>query len=734
MLIDFRRLLRASAYTVAMSSALAACGGGGGGSSDQAAPPATTQSSSDAGSADSATSIPAPIDDSTLDAIISPVKNDDAAQAADADVIVASQAAATSGDATASAGVSTVTASSGQVSTPTEPTATTATTATPAAAPVTVALNTTPTTTVAATTAVAPAAVVASRSGVGMNLGVLSNISPEFPTIDLMKRSGAWYVGCAIYSSPTCTGFTGTARAFDTLEEDKLDLDAQGWIKSLPANTDTSVKFRFATTVISSGVVPDGKYIVRYDGSGTMSYSGMAKKVTAESTPGRDVVQLTNSATGGFFLTINATTPGNYLRNIRVYPPGGACANDYTTFAASADACTAGKGAYVPFESFPASQPWYPPFITDAKGFRTLRFLEWTHTNTTMLTDWSTRPLPTDRTWSGAFGAPVETMVDVANASGADPWINLPAHATDDYVHQFGKLVHQRLATNLHLNLEYSNETWNYSFAQSKWMKDQGAAQWSAELAKGANPYTLGYNWYAQRLVQVCNIVKQEFGADASHVRCIANTQAANAAETAQVLACTYAAGALGKPCGKLIDAVAIAPYFGYYVGNPANRPTVQTWYADADGGLSKLFAELNGVNSNGQSLTAALMSAFPSGARGMSKGWMTTTKAAADVYGLPMWAYEGGQHLVPPQGDTDATFLALITAANRDARMGTSYDQDFADWKAAGGQIFAYYDHVSLPSRYGIWGLKESLADNAAPKWNAVVRARNSGCWWSGC
>jgi hypothetical protein len=717
---DFRRTLRTSAYLFGLSSVLAACGGGNGGG-DEATGTASTAAAITGG--DTAAGRPSGTGTVSVASAVSPVKPVDDAEAlaaAPESADLATTQSTTLDSDTMTASLSTVAATSHLAVTPVEP----GTSATPTAV---IASST--------TMAASPMISAASRSGIGMNLGMLNTTSPEIPSIDLMKRGGAWYVGCAGAANTTCSNFTGLARPFDTLEEDKLDLDAQGWIKSLPASSDTSVKFRFATTTLSSGTVPDGKYVVRYDGAGTISYSGIAKKVAAESTPGRDIVQLTNSASGGFFLTINATTPSNYLRNIRVYPPGGACANDYATFAASASACTATTGAFVPFESFPADRPWYPPFITDAKGFRTLRFMDWMHANSTTIADWASRSLPTDRMWTGDNGVPIEAMVDISNAAGADPWMNLPAHATDDYVHQFGRLVYQRLATNLHLNLEYSNETWNSSFAQTKWMKDQGVAKWPAELAKGANPYYLGYNWYAQRLVQVCNIVKQEFGADASRVRCIANTQAANASQTSQVLACTYAAAALGKPCGKLIDAVAIAPYFGFYIGSAANRPTVQTWYTDADGGLGKLFTEINGVDSSGKALTAPLMTAFPAGARGMAKGWMTTTKAVADTYGLPMWAYEGGQHLVPPPGDTDAKFLALITAANRDPRMGTAYDQDIADWKAAGGQAFAYYSHVARPSKFGIWGVKESLVDVNNPKWKSVTKSRDaSACWWAGC
>lgn len=716
--IDFRRTLRTSAYLMGLSSIIAACGGGNSGGVDT---PTALSNATTVTGIESATGMPGGVDPSLIETTLSPTKPVDDSVESTAPVstdLATTQLALVSTD-SVTPSISAAAHTSSLTTTPTEGT------------PMTIASG-------AITTPTPAQNVAVSRSGIGMNLGTLKTYSPEIPSIDLMKRAGPWYVGCVAYQSPSCTGFTGAARQFDTLEEDKLKLDAQGWITSLPANSDTSVKFRYATTVLSAGIAPDGKYIVRYDGSGTITYSGMAKKVVAESVPGRDVVQLTNSAHGGFFLTVNATTPGNYLRNIRVYPPGGACSNDYTTFAASASACTIATGAFVPFESFPAAHQWYPPFIADAKGFRTLRFMEWMKTNTTTAADWANRPLPSDRIWYGDYGVPIETMVDLSNAAGADPWMNLPAHATDDYVHQFGRLIHQRLAPNLHLNLEYSNEPWNYAFDQTKWMKAQGATQWAAELAKGANPYTLGYNWYAQRLVQVCKIVKEEFGADASRVRCIANSQAANSAVTTQMLACTYAAASLGKPCGRLIDVLAIAPYFGHYLGLPAYRPTVKIWYKDSDGGLSKLFEEISATDSLGRAITAPLAAAgsnYPTGSRGMSKGWMVATKAVADVYSLPMWAYEGGQHLVPPMGDADATFQALITAANRDPRMGTAYEQNIADWKAAGGQTFAYYSHAALPSKYGIWGLKETLTDTDAPKWQAVVKARDaSACWWAGC
>jgi hypothetical protein len=693
MFFDFQRALRASAYIVAVGSALTACGGGNGGADPESTP---TQASSSA-----------------------------------------SAETGSSNNVAASVVTSTDTSSS-------------AAPVAPVAEPVTTDASTAPTpdTTIASADvqpqAVAPAITVPKagiaaktpRSGAGMNLAPLDPTSTEFPTIDLMKRAGAWLTQCASWTSATCKDFAAGQSAWDTREESKLNVDAQGWIKSLPASTDATTKYRYVTTIVSGGGLPDGKYIVKYDGQGTLSYSGAGAKVASLSAAGRDVVQVT-AANGGFFVTINATTPGNYLRNIRVYPPGGACANDYSTFAADATACGGTKGAYVAFETFPATKPWYPPFYSDVKGFRTLRFMDWMRTNTTTNANWATRSLPTDRTWAGDNGVPLETMIDLANDTGTDPWVNIPPYANDDYVHQFARLAHQRLSSTLKLNLEYSNEAWNYAFPATNWMLTQAKATWPTQVSQGANVYTLGLNWYAQRLAQVCTIAKAEFGADASRVTCIANSQAALTSVTQQVLSCTYAAAALGKPCGKFFDVLSIAPYFGYYIANPTYRPTIKTWYTDADGGLTKLFEEINGATPTGTPMLAPLgaLTKFTAGARGMSNGWMTTTKAVADSYGLPMWAYEGGQHLVPPVGDTDAAFLSLITNANRDARMQAAYAQDMADWKAAGGQTFVYYHHVGAPSKYGMWGAKLTLTDNDSPKWKAITQARDgTACWWSGC
>ena len=577
------------------------------------------------------------------------------------------------------------------------------------------------------------------RSSLGMNLGTLDYYSPTLPTIDLMKKAAPWMTQCNPYAAGnTCNGFTGTARSYDTLEESSLDLDADGWPRSLPAAGDTTVKYRsVATILISGGWQQAGKYIVRYDGSGTLAYSGLGTRNASQSSAGRDVVDVVAGNSATLTLSITATTPGNYVRNVRVYPPGGACASDLTTYVAGAASCTASTGAFVAFENFPAGSIWHPALLSELKGFRTARFMDWQHTNTSLVADWSQRTTVTARSWNTAAGAPIEQIVSLANAANIDPWVNVPAHATDDYVTQFAQVLHQKLASGLSVNVEYSNETWNYAFAQSHWMYDQAQAAWPAEVAAKTDPYLLQSNWYANRLVHVCNIIKTQFGADKNRVRCVANTQAASTGSANAILNCTVAAKTLGQACGKSVDVLAIAPYFGGYVSSTKLRPTVSAWYSQADGGLTQLFAEIMGSEAT-TAMVAPLVaggSAVQGGSLAQVHGWMTANRAVADKFGIPLWAYEGGQGLAPPGGDTDTTLVTLFTNANRDPRMGVAYTRMLADWQASGGQTFALYNDVAAASKYGAWGLKENQFDTTAAKWTAVAKIRDTvSCWWSGC
>jgi len=582
----------------------------------------------------------------------------------------------------------------------------------------------------------------ASRSGVGLNLGSWDYYSPDLPLVDQFKRSSGWLTQCEAERDPGCKGFAEGAGTWDTREQHKLELDAQGWVKRLPAADDRSTRFRSVAVLLFNGngnAHPAGKYVVTYDGKGVLVHDLIGRKLDRESRPGRDVVEVSNQSEGGWRIAIKATDPQNPLRNIRVLPPGGACQKALDRYVDSAAGCTPSDGPFVPFERFPVDRLWHPRFLQDLRGFRVLRFMDWGHTNDTTVQQWAERPRFDAAHWSMGNGVPFEAMLDLSQAVGADPWFTLPMRASDDYVRGFAKLLREKLPAGRVAIVEYANEPWNQAFPVSKWMRQQALSHWPGGAARAGGEEALAINWYAWRSVRICQAIKAEWGGTPAPVRCVLNGQADYPDLTRQMLACPQAAAELGAPCGKRVDALAIAPYFGGYLGDAALRPLLADWPKDPDGGRGRLFQELLAEDARGAPARPPLQGrhrdAPEGGALAQSRGRMRTAKALADAYGLPMWAYEAGQHLTLPGGADDPAWLALITAANRDPRMARAYERSLADWRAAGGQLIVWFNHIGVPSRWGAWGLKETQFSDAAPKWQAVRAMRDEiACWWPGC
>jgi hypothetical protein len=580
------------------------------------------------------------------------------------------------------------------------------------------------------------------RSGVGLNLGGWSYYSVDLPMIDQFKRANAWLTQCDASAQTACSGFAKGASSFDTQEQSRLDLDPQGWVRSLPKANDPESKYRTVAALLfhgDGGARPVGRHMVLYEGKGTIDYHLAGKRIAAESRPGRDVVEVSGSKDAGLLITIKATDPRDHIRNIRVIPPGGVCSNEPEILVDNAAACREpARGRYLALEKLLPTQRWHPAFLRDLRGFRALRFMDWSRTNDSKLVAWADRPQPDKAAWTSEDGVPVEAMVDLANATRADPWINLPTRANDEYARQFARTVKAALAPERALYLEYGNEPWNFAFANSHWIKDQAVAKWPGPQAKGLDPYALAVNWYAWRAVELCRIVKAEFGAETSRVKCVANAQAANPWNADQVLSCPMVASQLGGPCSRGFDALAVAPYFGGYLADSKVRDMAGPWLRDADGGQAHLFDELLAERDGKPQrppLQGKVTAGTAQGALSQAARWMVDAKAVAARHGLPLLAYEGGQHLTPPPGEIDERWLGLLVAANRDPRMGRAYARMLADWQRAGGQLFMFYSHVAMPGRHGMWGLKEKWSAEADPKWQAVLTMRDrQACWWPAC
>ncbi|HEX6364121.1 MAG TPA: hypothetical protein VFZ93_14285 [Albitalea sp.] len=574
------------------------------------------------------------------------------------------------------------------------------------------------------------------RSGLGINLEQPTYWQSDWPFINEMKRAGGWSTRCEGWADANCSNFKPGASASDTLEQDKVLWDENGYARRLPAANDTTVKYRQLSALLfqgDGGSHPAGRYVVLYDGDGTLEYSGAGRKVDAESKPGRDVVEVTSNPGEGMTLRITRINEANHLRNIRVIGPGGVCSSAPRTWVADASRC--GSGTYRSLEELSATQTYHPAYVGDLAGFRTLRFMKWSSANTGKLVSWAQRPTPNRAMWNTDDGVPYEAMFELARATGADPWVNVPPYVDDEFARQLGRLAKAQLAPGATLYFEYGNEPWNQAPPYSEagvMFEAKAKAKWPGATMPA---WQQRLNWYAYRSVQLCRLVKAEFGADASRVKCMANSQAANTEVSQVMLACELARNELGNHCGRLLDGLAVAPYFGYYLSDGQFAAQMDAWANEADGGMDKVFRELTGRDAKGNPVTPPLHVAGgwtpKDGSLPEVKRWIVSSKAVADQYGLPLVAYEAGQHLHTYRG---GKVEEMFRKANRDPRMGAAMRQLAEDWKAAGGQVLIPFSYAQTSERGGAWGMKEHQRDDTAPKWQAVKAARDAGCWWSGC
>ena len=504
----------------------------------------------------------------------------------------------------------------------------------------------------------------------GINLTYIDYYSSQQPFLSEFKSSSDW--------------FTQSQQTWNTKEEDLLDLDSNGWVKSLPSSEEKA-EYTTAGTILFRGhnsYLP-GNYIVLYEGEGEIEYKLDATKNEALSTPGRDIIEVDPSE-AGIFLGITETDPngtGDYIRDIQV--------------------------VYEDFESIAPTETFNPEFVNKVQPFDTFRFMNWMETNNSKQEEWADRPTTETARYTG-MGVPVETMVELANQTDTSPWFNIPHLATDEYVENFAQYVKDNLEPDLEVYVEYSNEVWNRGFQQGKWADQQAKQEWpDSDLD--------GNDWYSKRSTEVFEIWDEVFAEDSEKVKGVVSAQAVNIAIGEQILDYNWSDDPSLSHEDTGIDALAINAYFGRYIGLPENEAEVESWLDEPDGGLDNLFQEITegGVLSNGPE-GGALAQAYDN---------IQAYAELAEEENLPLLAYEGGQHLAPVKSvENNEGIVDLFIEANRDPRMGEIYEEYLSEWNDLGGELFLNYSDIRTPSEVGSWGLLESVYQDGSSKYDALV------------
>ncbi len=510
------------------------------------------------------------------------------------------------------------------------------------------------------------------RAHLGTNLSRLEDWTTEEPFVDLFKLTRAPFSGAPDVWS----------------DERPLDLDRRGQVRRLAPN-------QVARTLVltDSGHHRPGRYVVTYDGRGELAWKGVARFVAAESRPGRHVLELGPSEVGatGIILELTQTDQADPVRNIHIFPPGGACDEDRARWCDAAHPCA--RGACLSFEEHADELVFHPDFLSRTQPYRMIRFMDFMATNDSPIRRWSDRPRLEDATWT-VHGAPIEVMAQLANQLHAQPWFCIPHQADDEYVRQLASMLRDRVDPELPIWIEYSNEVWNGIFDQHQYAVRRGE-----ELGLGEGP-SAGLRFYARRSKEIFRIFTQVLGPERL-VRVVA-AQSGNASVAEQILE--------HDGLGREADVLAIGAYFGLIVG-PDERDHVRALTVD----------QL--VEESRRRLVPQTLREAAEHAR------------LARRYGIRLAAYEGGQHFVGINGvENDAQINALFDALNRDPRMRELYLQLLQGWRNAGGGWLNHFVNCGRWSKWGRWGALEHIRQSreTAPKYDALMRfqARNPDGW----
>lgn len=388
-------------------------------------------------------------------------------------------------------------------------------------------------------------------------------------------------------------------------------------------------------------------------------------------------------------------------------------------------------------------------FLAAMKKFHVIRGMDFVAANSNADITWASR---TNARHIGAVatgkGQPWELLVQLANATGNDLWINVPTRADDAYLTRLAQLlrygsdgvnpytsaranpVWPPLRTGLKVYVELGNELWN-------WSPGFFGYGWSLGLADAARKtrahpinhdgavdatsqdglYTAHRRWIAWRSSQVSLAFRKIYGDAAmmSTVRPILATQVADGN--------AYMSEALRWAEGYYSMMRTVNGKTVRIVSSVAPRKVSELWWGGGGAAYYESSAEPTDPADPAQ------MTAFFEGLPGPQFAMRTAIDATwMRGYGLKSVAYEGG----PAPGGSplgSASWPGSVSAAyNADPRMLERMHAAHQVYQAQGGQMLNYYVYSGAgPWDFvnGLPGATSTVSDTDTVKLQAIDAIR---------
>lgn len=417
-----------------------------------------------------------------------------------------------------------------------------------------------------------------------------------------------------------------------------------------------------------------GNYVVLFDGVGTLSFwGGLSNFVQVN--PNKYTFYFNNPVGNVLEMTIDSSLLSDPVRNIRI--------------------------VHADYETTYSTQPFNPIWLNKLQVFKSVRFMDWGQTNnwgqvggtswnTTNLYDWNERAQLDHYTWTGEKGVPYEMMINLMNDYDIDGWVCVPHQASNNYIDNMAIMFRDNVEPNRKLVVEYSNEIWNWMFGQANWLNQIGCVATGVSWPEGLAPY-----------IQNClNRWTTAYGSNVNRIKRAVGLQT-GWADVSRRIVFNLTPGSF--------DVVAPAYYFGLS--------------ETADTALDAL-----GANATATDIAYWARNTWEVN----EKVWINEVKTTiADSLNVPMYFYEGGQHLTPTPFGEEPTYANALLDIQRDPQMYGLYNEwfDYIRTLQSGSEPLALMNFAFITNRsarYGSWGVLESMTQDTtlipAPKYQATI------------
>ncbi len=519
-----------------------------------------------------------------------------------------------------------------------------------------------------------------------------------------------------------------------------VQLDAGGWPIGFPAGSSMRMEASYLTSEnleADTQTYLHGVYVLTWDGSGEVELlstrnDGQNETMLIDDQTGGRIVKLIADPTKGVIVFINSSDASNPVRNMRLWAPRTDGAGlDLTPASDLARGHIAGSLEPLPGEPEPMWHPRFLAHLTEAPNYGVLRFMGWQQINRENwkhdVLEWSDRAAPEYcfgefntidsrynrypvAAYRQALGKPFEWMIDLCNEVRKDLWIQVPHIASPELIRQLADLCALRLDPELRVWFEYSNEIWN---GYGPYLPQLNAARLAAARHFGvpfADVTGDQHAWGAGHLQGLAiKAFEDEWRALGEPDERLINVLASFVANS------TFSTGALDAAREidpHLPEVLAVTNYFGY--GTQGDIYASHAFGTNPGVWPASLFAQTKEiVRRNLYSTTAS---------------WRASAEAAREA-GVPLVAYEGGQHMLPMGfGDWNnpahRDFMFFNYAFQRSPQIKELYLEHYALWNAMGGRTPSLFVDTSGMSFWGYWGAKEIVTQTPAeaPKWDAFL------------